>query len=137
MRLTRKIALGLIVVSGCLWFINGPAVLGQNVLPSFSNVPLKGSPYINPSIGGASTFTGFTTITANCPNGSVNLGLDGVVVQAIKVENNLDGGANLQLTQVQVHNLASAPNTTLDAAIVFGVTASGTTYCIAISASRT
>ena len=68
MRLTGKIALGLIVVIGCSWFISSPAALGQNVLPSFSDVPLKGSPHINPSIGGASTFTGFTTITANCPN---------------------------------------------------------------------
>ena len=44
----------------------------QNILPMFRDVPIAGSPYINPSIGGASTFTGFTTITVNCPNGSVN-----------------------------------------------------------------
>lgn len=129
----RKTLLGVIVAIG-LALLSWSA-MAQNVLPSFTDVPVTGSPYINPSITASPTSTGIAVGAGTCLAGSfVNLGLDGVVVQSIRVDNSLPGGANLQITHVGIQNLGSAPASDLDSTrpiVVYGVTDSGATYCIA------
>lgn len=101
---STRLWIGLLFVLALVFW--APVALAQTVLPSFTDLPIPGSPYINPALGGASTTTGITGITASCPNGLVNLNLDGIIVQKIQVANPI---TNLHLSRVQIWNLGSAP----------------------------
>jgi hypothetical protein len=116
-----------------LAFLSLPAA-AQVVLPSFTDVAITGPAFINPAITAAPGTTGINILGA-CPASAVSLNLDGVVVQSIRVDNSLPGGANLQLTNIQIQNLGSLPGTpalnAVNGIVVYGVTDSGATYCIA------
>ncbi len=119
------------------WAFLGLPAAAQVVLPSFSDAPITGPTFINSAITAASGTTGINILGGLCPGGAVSLNLDGIVVQSIRVDNSLPGAANLLLTAIQIQNLGSMPGPNLNPTngiVVYGITDSGATYCIATMA---